>query len=302
MGLLTSLPFWGGYAQITTKADPKTLAYLAAYRSDYAHSMLDERVERLQAYYGETVRFMPEYQKTVMGKLQTLTYHRAFVTRFTVQTYTRQAAEILDLGTQVMERGGFTVKLVLKSSGKAVELTGKYVTIWQKREPGKLALLTEAWNYSHPIDLGEQLRFEQVPAVHVALQAHLPINSPIRFEIAALNRLMEQTITQHDAALWAQFMTDDGMFIYSNHPIYQGRQALNGFLVKHAQELPIFEKLDIRTDRIDHLGTYVIEYASHCANWRTGEASGVTTGKDLRIWRREGNGALKIFRQMAMYD
>lgn len=66
--------------------------------------------------------------------------------------------------------------------------------------------------------------------------------------------------------------------------------------------MPIFEKLDIRNDRIDDLGKYVIEYASHIAVIRNGDYSGVGTGKDIRIWRREAGGSLKIFRHMAMYD
>jgi hypothetical protein len=66
--------------------------------------------------------------------------------------------------------------------------------------------------------------------------------------------------------------------------------------------MPIFEKLDVRNDRIDDLGNYVIEYASHIAIIRSGDFSGVSTGKDLAIWRREPNGALKIFRHITMYD
>jgi hypothetical protein len=46
----------------------------------------------------------------------------------------------------------------------------------------------------------------------------------------------------------------------------------------------------------------VIEYASHIAIIRDGEYSGVGTGKNIVIWRREKGGSLKIFRGIAMYD
>jgi hypothetical protein len=114
---------------------------------------------------------------------------------------------------------------------------------------------------------------------------------------------MEATIMQHDAKIWSQFYSDDGMFLYSRHPVYKGRKALDEFLEKHVKEdMPIFEKLDIRNDQIDDLGDYVIEYASHIANWRKGEYSGINTGKDIRIWRRGVDCSLKIFRAMGMYD
>ncbi len=136
----------------------------------------------------------------------------------------------------------------------------------------------------------------------MAYQAHVPVNSTISFELAALNQLMETSFTQHDARLHAQFYADDSMFIYSYNPIYEGREALDAFFAQHMKEMPVFEKLDNRTDRIEHLGTYIIEYASHIANWRNNESSGVSTGKNVRIWRRAPDHSLKIYRQMAMYD
>ena len=115
---------------------------------------------------------------------------------------------------------------------------------------------------------------------------------------------MESVVVEHDPLIWSQFYTDDGLFCYSrNHPMYKEKNALDSFLVQHCRELPVFEKLDIRTDRIDQPGAnYVIEYASHIAVWRSGVYSGVALGKDLRIWRREKDGGLKIYRHIGMYD
>ncbi|MEJ7644851.1 MAG: hypothetical protein WKF87_09665 [Chryseolinea sp.] len=90
--------------------------------------------------------------------------------------------------------------------------------------------------------------------------------------------------------------------VYSNHPIYQGKKEVTEFLKDHVTHLPVFEKLDIRNDRIDNLGEYVVEYASHIAMIRNGDWSGVNTGKNITIWKREKDCSLKIFRGMAMYD
>lgn len=69
-----------------------------------------------------------------------------------------------------------------------------------------------------------------MPVVEVALAAHVPITSPISFELTALNRLLEATITQHDATTWSQFYAKDDKWAYSNHPLYEGRNALAAFL------------------------------------------------------------------------
>jgi ketosteroid isomerase-like protein len=289
-------------AQTETKTDDKTIAYLKQFRTDYIKSMLEKKPALLQSYYTDNIRLMVEFQRTVFGKNNILMYQEAFLTGFDPKSYSKKEFEILDLGTMVVEHGLFTMKATSKKSGKEYELKGKYQNIWEKGPNGKLMLITEGWNYDHPLDIGDQLRFQQVPVVDIALHPHLPINNHISFELAALNRLQEVTISQHDAKIWSQFYADDGIIFAQRHPFYAGRQAIDEYLEQHVRELPVFEKLDIRNDRIDVSGNYVIEYASHIANWRSGEYSGIGLGKDLRIWRREKDGSLKIFRHIGMYD
>ena len=146
------------------------------------------------------------------------------------------------------------------------------------------------------------LRFTELPSVQIALQGRVPVKDNISFELAALGLLLEKAVSQHDARLWSQFYTDDAMMIHSFAPLDNGKKAVDSFIESHVKTLPVFEKLDIRNDRIDVSGDYVVEYASHVANWRNGDSSGVSTGKNIRIWRREPDGSLKIFRQIGMYD
>ncbi|WP_378172521.1 hypothetical protein [Aquimarina sp. SS2-1] len=136
----------------------------------------------------------------------------------------------------------------------------------------------------------------------MAYQGHLPVNSNIRFELAALNQFMEEFISQGDHILWSQLYTYDAIALFSYEPMYQDKKLLDSFIKDHVAELPIFEELDIRNNHIDDLGTYIVNYASHIANWRNNEYSGISTGKGIKIWRREPNGSLKIVRQIATYD
>jgi len=304
--LLFAIIFVGAtyaFSQSNVTADEKTVVYLKKHRSDYIQSMVNKKPEMMQSYYAENIRLMPEFQKTVGGKANALSYHKAFSDRFDIKSYSRNELEVLDLGERIVELGMFTMKMISKNTNKEYEIKGKYQNIWEKLTNNNISLVTEAWNYNHALEIEDQLRFDEVPEVNIALQAHVPINNKISFELAALNRLMEATIMQHDAKIWSQFYSNDGMFLYSRHPVYKGRKALDEFLEKHVKEdMPIFEKLDIRNDQIDDLGDYVIEYASHIANWRRGEYSGINTGKDIRIWRRDADCSLKIFRAMGMYD
>jgi ketosteroid isomerase-like protein len=290
------------FAQISTKADDKTIAYLARFRSDYSKRILEGKPEQLSAYYDDNIRLMVEFQKTMIGKSNVTAYHKAVLTRFDTKSYSRENLEILDLGSMVVEYGIFNWKAIFRKSGKEHELSGKYQHVWKKLPNGTLLLITEGWNYNERQDIADQLRFSDIPIVDVATQAHVPINTNISFELAALNRLQEATISEHDASIWSQFYAEDAILYTQYHPIQKGRKAIDEYFMQHVKETPVFEKLDIRNDRIDESGIYVIEYASHIAIVRNGTFSGVFTGKDLAIWRREPNGSLKIFRHMAMYD
>jgi ketosteroid isomerase-like protein len=246
---------------------------------------------------------MPAFQKTLLGKRNVELYHKAFLSRFSIVEFTRKGIEILDLGSQVLETGIFTMSITLKSTGQQHTLKGKYLNVWEELEDGGLLLITEAWNYDQYYgELHEHFKFDEIPSVHIALLPNVPINSNISFELAARNRLLDATITQHDGNTWSQYYSDDAMLFASYHPLFAGKKAIDDYINMHVKELPVFEELDIRNDRIDDLGVFVIEYASHIASWRNQGASGVSLGKNIRVWRREPDHSLKVFRSIGMYD
>ncbi|MDB4292980.1 hypothetical protein N9954_06180 [Maribacter sp.] len=289
-------------AQSGMQIDERTAAYLEKFRADYIQSMLDKNPEIISSYYSEAIRLMPEFQKTILKKENAILYHNAFFKRFDIAEYSREKMEIFNLGARIVEHGRFTLKMVSQQTKQEYLLNGKYQNIWESLGDNSLQLLTEAWNYDHSVDFADQLRFNTIPSVCMALQPHLPIHSNISFELAGLNALMELTIMEKDEKIWALFYADDGMSLHSFKPLVKGRKALDEYFEMHVDELPIFEKLDVRTDQIDELDGYVIEYATAIANWRNDDYSGISTSKNIRIWRRAPNGTLKIFRLIAMYD
>jgi ketosteroid isomerase-like protein len=303
ISLLTLLIFYAntGTAQVPN-ADEKTKSFLAAFRASQTKGMLDGAPEKIQAYYHDNIRLMVESQRTMIGKSNVVMYHQAFSRRFNVSAYSLNHLEVLDCGQMVLDFGTMSMSLNSRVSGKTHDLKGKYVAVWERDSEGGLLLITFGWNYSHDLDVGNELRFPDVPVVDVCVEAHVPVKDNISFELAALNGFMETVITQHDAATWSRFYSDDAVSFAQRHPPVVGRKAIDTYITDHVAEFPVFENLAVRNDRIDNLGAYVIEYASHIAVWRAGESSGVGRGKDLRVWRREPDGSLKIFRHIGMYD
>lgn len=283
------------------KADEKLAERVRKFRTTYTQAMMGKKPEVLQSYLHQNIRLMPEFQKTVFTKNNAALYFKSFLSRFDVLEYQYTELDILDLGSRVVETGTFRMKLKLKSNTTLNEVEGKYMDIWEKLN-GSLTLLTMGWNHNQRSEIDEQYRFMDVPAVQTAYQPHVVIKDNVSFELAALNKLHESSIIEHDSRIWGQFFTEDIVLLSNLHQLSIGKKAVQEYLDFHVRELPVFEKLDIRNDEIDNLGEYVIEYASHIANWRSGEASGVNTGKNIRLWRREPDHSLKIFRNIGMYD
>ncbi len=286
---------------ISVNAQTGLRSQLQKFRADFLASMLNGDVS-FMSYADNSLRLMPEFSMSVITQANSVKYYEAFHKRFDITSFSRTESETLDMNRYVAEWGTFTMKLTAKNTSKNYDLPGKYMDLWVKDASGKLSLVCQAWNYSRAVDFADQLKFNEVPVVNIALSAHSTIADRISFELAGLNELMESTIIQHDAHQWKMFYDNDGNFLYSNSPVYQGREALDKFIDEHVTGLPIFEKLDIRNDKIIDLGTYVIEYASHTAFVRGENWSGTGTGKDLRIWRRGTDCSLRIFRHIAMYD
>jgi hypothetical protein len=275
---------------------------LDAYRTALVRGYLDGKPDGIVRHLAESVRLLPAYQKTVLGKADATTYHQAFLKRFAVSAYDRQPIEVVDLGTRVMEIGRFTMTLAVRGSAETHTIKGKYMDFWEKSASNALTLNTAAWNHDEWSKVTDQLRFAEVPSVHVAHQARLPVTKGIGLEIASLQKLQESVIVQHDGKTWALFYADDGILLANHGAVVSGRRALDEYLVAHAKGFPVFEKLDLRTNRIDDLGEYVIEYASAVVTWKVEESSGVSLGKNILVWRRASGGALEIWRGISMYD
>jgi ketosteroid isomerase-like protein len=277
--------------------------FLKNFREVQVQALLKGDIAPLvPALRAENLRLMPITQPTVFGPVHAIAYYRAFLDRFDVRDYTRTSVGQFDLGARVVEVGRFSQKLTHQATGETFDLDGKYLDAWEKRPDGTLQLITIAWNADTWLPAAEAMRFPDVPSVRTAFEPRAPINSEISFELAALGMLHEAAVVQKNARLWSRFFADDALMLANNGPLCAGRTAVDDYIATHSPQLPFFEKLDLRTDRIEELGDYVFEYASQVANWRRGEASGVSTGKNLRIWRREPGQALKIVLSIGSYD
>jgi len=281
-------------------ASPELASELGALRAARIQATREGRTEPLTASCTATTRLMTEGVPTVIGAANIADYYRAFFARFAVRAYTREDPQIWDLGPRAAEFGRFTLRLAPKAGGPELSLHGKYLELWEQGQGWRLAVT--AWNFDSWLANGEALRFEGIPSVRTAFQARVPVDNDLAAELAANSLLMQRALVEHDAALWARDYADDAVLLPNNAPMALGHAAISAFIESHCRELPVFQQLDLRNDRIEEAGGYTYEFASHTANWRNGASSGVSTGKNLRIWRREPDHMLKMVLQISAYD
>lgn len=283
-------------------APPELAAALGVTRTNVIRAYLEGDPAALVALCTGRTRLMTEGTPTVLGAENIGAYYRAFFGRFLVRDYSRSDFQIWNLGPRVAEFGRFTLQMTPRSGDPGFTLHGKYLDLWDRDAGGKLKLAVNAWNYDAWLPNGDVLRFDGIPSVRTAMQARAPLDTDLSLELAAYGLLLQRALTEHDAALWARFYSEDAVLLPNNAPMALGHGAIESFIEAHSRELPIFEQLDLRNDLIEDAGGYVLEFAGHTAAWRSGASSGVSTGKNLRIWRREPDHALKMILQISAYD
>ena len=270
--------------------------------SEVSKALVGKKVKSIMSYFNNDAISMPEYQASLIKKEKIENYYSLLTKRFNIKSYDKQITEIIDLDKRVIEIGDFRTAYYLIEKDTTLNLNGSYLNIWERTKNGEIKVLVESWNFRHDVKNRESFTFLELGKSSWN-DSYLKIDTTlIAFELASLNELMAKTVSSHNPHLWSQFFTTDAKYIYSHTPVQFGKAEITEHLIDHCKYLPKFDKLLIGNNQIEILNDYVIEYASHYVDWSFGETKGVSTGKDIRIWKRMPDCSLKIYRQIAMYD
>lgn len=273
----------------------------AEQRSDYINGMLTENAQLIIKHYDESAELVLQANPTITGVTNAKFYFEALFREFEVEAYERTVSDILDMGPKKAETGNYSLR-IKNPEGVVRTLTGSYLTIWKAPDNNVPKLELDFWNFDHHIDFSNELQFKSVPSTITAFEAHLPITSPASMELAAYGALINETVLVRDGAVLSQFYTHDGVILRNSNPPIIGIENIEKYWLKHAREIASFEGLQQRTVKLEELGKYIIEHSAHIAIWRSGEHSGVNTGKHIRIWVRQPDGRIKTRILASAYD
>gem|GEM_PF-2774725 len=245
---------------------------------------------------------MPEYQVTLTGLNEIRSYYREIFQRQNIRTFQRTPTEIIDLGKAIIEIGTFSKEYFRSTSNeKLVIQHGKYWNIWHVQHGRRLKLKGEAFGFFHAIENPEELIIptnkKQPDESEVYSQKTIP------FELKAYNALMEKGVRTRNGILRGNFFTDDGSFMPFADSAVSGIENIRPYLIAYSARGDVtIDSITCYTYDFEYLDEYVIEYDMFKVKWRVPNFAGKTEGKGIRLWRRQEDKSLKLYREIGTHN
>lgn len=270
--------------------------------ADLSAAWLSGDVDRRMVHYAADSISNPDYQPRLYGPGSIARYYRVLASRQRVSAYARRTTEIVPLDDESgLELGGFDLTYALLADGASHSLQGRYANLWRRQPDGALKLKAEVWGYFERIEnpashsLGER---------ETTGRAAPPGDPEVEAELGRLNALDAEAVKSHDAAAKIARYADDAVFMpYADTPKV-GINDIRTHLVRYTEQGRgvVFESVKVWNEGFEVLDGYVVEYPKFEVRWRNGADSGIVSGGGLRLWRRQADGSLKMFRQIATHD
>jgi hypothetical protein len=106
-----------------------------------------------------------------------------------------------------------------------------------------------------------------------------------------------------DGALRSQFYTNDARYMPSQEPTITGMDEIKPYLIGYSKRGNItFDSLAVYTYHYEYFADYVLEYSKVKVKWSAPPVSGRTEGKGIRLWKRQEDKSLKIYRHIGTHN
>lgn len=288
-----------------TPRQPASAALVEEIRrrnAERAATWLSGNIERRMVHYAPDSVSNPDYQPRLYGPGSIARYYRVLASRQRVSAQAFRTTEIIPLSDDsALELGRFDVTYAAAAGGASVNRQGRYANLWRRQPDGALKLKAEVWGYLGRI---EDPATYSLGEAETAGRAARPGDPRIEAELTELNRLDAEAVRTYDAAAKVARYADDAVLMpYADTPKV-GIGEIRAHLVRYTEQGrgATFESVRVWNEGFEVLDGYVVEYPKFEVRWRSGEASGIASGGGLRLWRRQADCSLKMFRQIATHD
>jgi ketosteroid isomerase-like protein len=265
-------------------------------------AFIDKKIDIIINHYDKEAICMPEFQPTVKGRDAIKEYYREILNRRQITSFDKAISEIIPLRNNIVEIGTFTTTYK-NIEGQTTTLNGKYLNIWALQANGDLKLKAESFGYLHHID-NPTLHLVKISKSNSYFKIPQPSETTdaLAFQLKALNTLMEKSVWTRDGNLRAEFFTDDAIFMPFADSPKVGIKSIRTHLIDYNSYPVTIDTISIYSEYFEDCGDFAIEYPRFYVKWHTADNSGVGSGKGIRIWKREKNCSLKLYREIGIHD
>jgi ketosteroid isomerase-like protein len=298
--LLLMLASIGGRSQ--TSNPYKVRTQLEGVAAQLKSVWVEKDLQRLMTHYTSNAMSMPEYQPTLEGAEAIKLYYAEMFKRYPIFTFDKQQQEVIVMDHHVAEFGTFTLTYGSKNNADGKVETGKYFNIWVMLPDNSLKIEAESFGYFRNVTNPSDLIIKAASAIKSEKQQTDQSAKSIGFQLEALNTLMEKAVTNRDASLRADYFTTDAVFMPFADSSKVGLKNISEHLIAYNVGNVTIDSISIYNTGFVMDELYVIEYPRFYVQWRLPEMKGTSQGKGIRIWRREPDCSLKIFREIGLHD
>ncbi|MFM9839925.1 MAG: hypothetical protein ACKVOQ_16785 [Cyclobacteriaceae bacterium] len=281
-----------------------------------SHSPVEQRIKKLTEeiaelekkddlegflmHYDNAIISMPEYQLTLTGLAEIRTFYKEIFSRQKINTFKRNTEEIIVIDSTAIEIGTFKKEYQDSKTDSTFTQNGKYWNIWSAKSDGSFKIKGEAFGYFHHIKSPEglvvQSNNKQPDESEILLTNQIP------FELKAYNALMEKGVRNRDGVLRSEFFTNDAKFMPFADSTKKGIEKIKPYLIAYNAGTVTIDSIMVYTYHYENFKDYVIEYAMFKVKWTIAQLSGRTEGKGIRIWKRQEDNSLKLFREIGTHN
>ena len=261
----------------------------------------NDDLESFLACYDKNVISMPEYQLTLDGINEIAIFYKEIFQRQKIKTFQRTASEIINLGKTIIEIGTFKKEYTGSNKDTILTQNGKYWNIWHVQQDGSFKLKGEAFGFFHPVANPEALTVDlkEIQPDESAITSH----QKIPFELKAYNALMEKGVRNRDGILRSEIFMSDGSFMPFADSTVTGMEEIKSYLIAYSNmgEVTI-DSISVYTYQYEYLEEYILEYPMFRVKWSTPQHSERTEGKGIRIWKRQEDKSLRLYREIGTHN
>lgn len=299
---LLIVPLFVSCANNNTEVSASDTEVIRQLARNLVRAEVNDNLNALIENYHVHALSMPEYQLTLHGLDEIKRYYKEILKRQNIKSFVLEADEFINLNNAIVEIGTFRKEYLHESNPDSlIILNGKYWHIWEAGQNNSFKLVSEAFGYFHPVSHPETLKVQV--STGQPDESQILSSKEIPFELKAYNALMEKGVRTRDGALRSSFFTEDARFFPFAEPAIAGIENIKPYIMAYSSRgLVTIDSVMCYTYDFKYYSTYIIEYAMFKVRWTNANGSGRTEGKGIRIWQRQADGSLKLYREIGTHN